>query len=56
MDKVRFSSFKFKIWEDKKYKIERQMRGVHAKEVKLEDISLHDKNHIGSSADGIPPK
>ena len=54
MDKVRFSSFKFKVWEDKMYKIERQMRGIHAKEVKLDDISLQEKNSASETPASAP--
>jgi hypothetical protein len=35
MDKVRYSSFKFKIYEDKMFKLEKQRQIVH-----LDDIIL----------------
>lgn len=36
MDKVRYTSLKFKIWEDKQYKIEKQRQHTHLDEIKIE--------------------
>jgi hypothetical protein len=36
MDKVRYTSLKFKIWEDKMYKIEKQRQHTHLDEIKIE--------------------
>jgi hypothetical protein len=37
MDKIRYSSFKFKVWEDQMYKIERQRQTIHLEDIKLEN-------------------
>lgn len=39
MDKVRYSSFKFKVWEDHFYKLEKQRQAIH-----LDDIVLQNAN------------
>ena len=36
MDKVRYTSLKFKIWEDKQYKLEKQRQHTHIDEIKIE--------------------
>jgi hypothetical protein len=37
MDKVRYSSFKFKVWEDKVFKLEKQMQqALHLDDIKLQ--------------------
>lgn len=45
MDKVRYSSLKFKIWEDKEYKLEKQRQNTHLDEIKLELV----KKNVGRS-------
>ena len=44
MDKIRFSSFKFKVWEDKLFKIEKNRQAIHLADIKL-----------ASGKNGIPP-
>ena len=38
MDKVRYASLKFKIWEDKQYKIEKQKKNINLNDIKLEGL------------------
>jgi hypothetical protein len=35
MDKVRYTSLKFKVWEDKLFKIEKQKQSMHLDEVRV---------------------
>lgn len=47
MDKIRYSSFKFKVWEDKFFKIEKQK--LHLEDIKFThkqetDLSDHDND------------
>lgn len=44
MDKIRYSSFKFKVWEDKFYKIEKHMQAVHIDDIKLVNASSRHLN------------
>jgi hypothetical protein len=46
MDKIRYSSFKFKVWEDKFFKIEKQR--LH-----LEDIKMTHKQETDLSDNDI---
>lgn len=52
MDKIRFSSFKFKVWEDKVYKLERQR--AHAAHLHIDDIKI--ENSTRKAADTIEQK
>jgi len=45
MDKVRYTSLKFKVWEDKFYKIEKQMSQLHLDEIKV-DVSQKSKSYL----------
>lgn len=49
MDKIRYSSFKFKVWEDKFYKIEKHMQAVHIDDIKLVNAS---SRHINDEVSG----
>ena len=42
MDKVRYTSLKFKVWEDKFIKIERQMQQLHLEDIKMVDTQEAD--------------
>jgi len=45
MDKIRYSSFKFKVWEDKFFKIEKQR--LHLEDIKFthkQDTDLSDND------------
>ena len=52
MDKIRYSSFKFKVWEDKIYKMEKQRQAIH-----LDDIILNNaltlKKHSSNDLFGV---
>jgi hypothetical protein len=41
MDKVRYTSIKFKVWEDRFFKLDLQKKHLHLEEIK---IDLHKKN------------
>jgi hypothetical protein len=36
MDKVRYTSLKFKVWENKFYKLEKQREHIHLDDIKME--------------------
>ena len=48
MDKVRYSSFKFKVYEDKMFKLEKQRQIVHLDDIILQHGSKKNLDEIGS--------
>jgi len=36
MDKVRYTSIKFKIWEDKFFKLDLQKKHIHLEDIKID--------------------
>ncbi|CDW81936.1 duf1765 domain containing protein [Stylonychia lemnae] len=57
MDKVRYTSMKFKIWEDKFFKLELQKKHIHLDDIKIDmakkltnDASQVSNNSTGKSA------
>ena len=45
MDKVRYTSLKFKVWEDKLFKIEKQKQHMHIEEV-MENLNKNKSNQL----------
>ena len=54
MDKVRYTSLKFKVWENKFYKLEKQREHIHLDEIKMEikkkATIIHDKEEGNGSS------